>query len=63
MPSEHKRTLSSTNASDASSDTAKKARQETTLDIETLTRENADLKARLTETYAFIIEKKLVPGT
>lgn len=39
---------------------AKKARQDS--DIETLTRENEDLKTRLDEAYAFIEKKNLVHG-
>jgi len=64
MSPTHKRGLSGaddariSNANGASD--AKKARQEP--DIETLTRENEDLKTRLNEAYAFIEKKHLVHG-
>jgi hypothetical protein len=53
-PLDHKRALSSASVADASGKSAKKVRQETTLDIETLTRENADLMVRVVKTYARI---------
>jgi hypothetical protein len=64
MPSIHKRVLSEAGNATVSGGAVKGAKkQRHGTDIEILTRENAELKSRLAEAYAFIEKKNLVHGT